>query len=69
MNNTGDNAFNNLSKSHASAKNKSKKMHILVPKRTQLRKRLKTNDENFFDFMKSLLEIDPNLRYVDLIFT
>jgi hypothetical protein len=37
-------------------------MHILVPKRTQLRKRLKTNDDNFYDFVKSLLEIDPNLR-------
>ena len=39
-----------------------KKIHILVPKRTSLRKRLKTNDEYFFSFVKSLLEIDPNLR-------
>lgn len=59
-NNTGDNVFNNLSRSHHS--NKQKKMHILIPKRTQLKKRLKTNDDKFFDFLKCLLEIDPNLR-------
>jgi serine/threonine protein kinase len=63
VNNTGDNnVFNNLSKTNISGKQKVKKMHILVPKRTQLKKRLKCNDENFFDFIKSLLEIDPNLR-------
>jgi NAD+--asparagine ADP-ribosyltransferase len=61
-NNTGENVFTNLSKSHTSTKQKTKKMHISVPKRTQLRKRLKTNDDNFYDFVKSLLEIDPNLR-------
>jgi hypothetical protein len=59
-NNTGDNVFNNLSKSHTS-KGK-KKMHIIVPKRSQLRKRLKTTDEKFLDFIKTLLEIDPHLR-------
>jgi serine/threonine protein kinase len=37
-------------------------MHILIPKRTQLKKRLKTNDDLFYEFLKSLLEIDPNLR-------
>jgi serine/threonine protein kinase len=37
-------------------------MHILIPKRTQLRKRLKTNDDLFYDFIKGMLEIDPNLR-------
>ena len=37
-------------------------MHVLIPKKTQLKKRLKSNDDNFNDFMKGLLEIDPNLR-------
>jgi serine/threonine protein kinase len=41
---------------------KAKKMHILIPKRTMLKKRLKTNDENFYEFIKCLLEIDPNNR-------
>lgn len=63
MNNTGDNVFNNLSKSNNSNKlQKTKKMHILIPKRTNLKKRLKTNDENFYEFIKGLLEIDPNSR-------
>jgi serine/threonine protein kinase len=66
LNNTGENTgnpnvFHNLTKSNQS-KQKNKKMHILIPKRTHLRKRLKTNDEAFFDFIKSLLEIDPNVR-------
>jgi serine/threonine protein kinase len=63
LNNTNENIFSSLSKSKDSGnKNKSKKMHILIPKRTSLKKRLKTNDENFFDFIKNLLEIDPNNR-------
>ena len=41
---------------------KSQKVHILVPKRSSLRKRLRTNDENLYNFLKGLLEIDPNLR-------
>jgi len=61
VNNTGDNVFANLSKSNHSTKHK-KKMHIIIPKRTQLKKRIKSKDENFNDFLKSLLEIDPNLR-------
>jgi serine/threonine protein kinase len=39
-----------------------KKVHILVPKRSSLKKRLKTSDENFYNFVKRLLEIDPNIR-------
>lgn len=63
LNNTNENIFSSLSKSKDSGnKNKSKKMHILIPKRTSLKKRLKTNDENFYDFVKNLLEIDPNNR-------
>lgn len=61
-NNTGDNVFNNLSKSNSSKHQKVKKMHLLIPKRSSLKKRLKTNDENFYDFLKSLLELDPNKR-------
>ena len=60
--NTNTNAFNNLSKSQIPKHPKQTKRHILVPKRSQLRKRLKTNDEGFYDFVKCLLEIDPNLR-------
>ena len=61
--NTNENMFSSLSKSKDSGnKVKSKKIHILIPKRTSLRKRLKTNDENFYDFIKNLLEIDPNNR-------
>lgn len=41
---------------------KSKKIHILVPKRSSLRKRLRTSDDNFYSFVKKCLEIDPNQR-------
>lgn len=41
---------------------KSKKVHILVPKKSSLKKRLRTSDDNFYNFVKGLLEIDPNLR-------
>ena len=61
--NTNENIFSSLSKSKDSGnKTKSKKMHILIPKRTTLKKRLKTNDENFYDFIKNLLEIEPSSR-------
>ena len=54
--NTNENIFSSISKSKDSGnKTKSKKMHILIPKRTSLKKRLKANDENFFDFIKNLL--------------
>ena len=52
----------NESLSQSMNRERSKKIHILVPKRTSLRKRLGTNDENFYNFVKGLLEIDPNLR-------
>ena len=37
-------------------------MHILIPKRTTLRNRLKCDDEEFVDFIKLLVEPDQNLR-------
>ena len=62
MNNTADNCFNNLSKSTSSKNQKVKKMHLLIPKKSSLKKRIKSTDDNFFDFLKGLLEIDPNKR-------
>jgi serine/threonine protein kinase len=41
---------------------KGKKVHILVPKRSSLRKRIRTNNEQFFNFLSGLLKIDPNDR-------
>eukprot|EP00435_Cladocopium_sp_Y103_P034273 s2511_g8.t2 len=37
-------------------------MQLLVPKRTSLRQRMRTNDEAFLDFLSSLLQVDPCLR-------
>jgi serine/threonine protein kinase len=39
-----------------------KKMHVIVPKKTSLKKRIRCDDENFLDFLKKLLTVDPNLR-------
>ena len=39
------------------------KIQILIPKSTSLKHRLKTDDENFIDFVKWLLEVDPEKRY------
>ena len=39
-----------------------KKMHIIIPKRSCLKKRLHCSDESFVDFVKWLLNIDPNKR-------
>ena len=60
--NTNANAFKSLINNQNQKPPGQTKRHILVPKRSQLRKRLKTNDEGFYDFVRSLLEIDPNLR-------
>ena len=38
------------------------KIHILVPKKTTLKHRLKTEDQYFVDFVRWLLEIDPTKR-------
>lgn len=63
VNETENNVFNNLSRSNMSNKGqKCKKMHILIPKQTSLNKRLKASDQAFYDFVKCLLEVDPNKR-------
>lgn len=37
-------------------------MNILVPKKTSLANRIRTDDALFLDFLTSLLRIDPYLR-------
>ena len=39
-----------------------KKMHVIVPKRTLLKNRLHCDDQQFIDFLRYLLKIDPNER-------
>mmetsp|Transcript_22308 Transcript_22308/g.19175 ORF Transcript_22308/g.19175 Transcript_22308/m.19175 type:complete len:147 (-) Transcript_22308:32-472(-) len=41
---------------------KTGKVQILVPKRSSLKHRLRTNDPYFLDFVRCLLEIDPSKR-------
>lgn len=38
------------------------KIHLLIPKKTTLKARLKTNDEVFIDFVSSLLNLDKDER-------
>ncbi len=65
VNDSLNNTENNISKSRDFETKKrggAKKMHILIPKRTTLKKRLKSTDIQFYNFVKTLLEIDPNHR-------
>ena len=39
-----------------------KQMHVIVPKRTLLKNRIHCDDQNFIDFLRYLLKIDPNER-------
>ncbi len=39
-----------------------KKMHILIPKRTTLKARLKCSDDDFVDFIRVLVDPDQNNR-------
>ena len=39
-----------------------KKMHIIIPKKSNIRNRLKANDDLFVDFIKNLLEVDHTKR-------
>ena len=53
---------NNESMNQTNPQERGKKVHILVPKRSSLRKRIRTNNEQFFNFLSGLLKIDPNDR-------
>lgn len=37
-------------------------MHILIPKKTIFKDRIKCNDDDFIDFVRRLVEPDQNLR-------
>lgn len=39
-----------------------KKMHLLIPKKTTIKDRLKCDDNDFVSFIKKLVEPDQNLR-------
>lgn len=39
---------------------KDNRFHILIPKNTTLRARIRTDDEKFLNFLEALLKIDPN---------
>ena len=53
---------NNESENQTQPQEKGKKVHILVPKRSSLIKRIRTDNEQFFNFLSGLLKIDPNDR-------
>ena len=53
---------NNESMNQTSPQERGKKVHILVPKKSSLRKRIRTNNEQFFNFLSGLLKVDPNDR-------
>lgn len=65
----GENDNSSQSNSEASQQKKKKKntdgpikINLLVPKKTSLKHRLKTNDSMFIDFIKCLLQVDPCRR-------
>ncbi|CAE7284343.1 pom1 [Symbiodinium natans] len=39
-----------------------RRLHLLVPKKTSLRQRMRTNDELLLDFLEKLLQLDPAQR-------
>eukprot|EP00446_Apocalathium_sp_SHHI-4_P077948 CAMPEP_0177550734 /NCGR_PEP_ID=MMETSP0369-20130122/65744_1 /TAXON_ID=447022 ORGANISM="Scrippsiella hangoei-like, Strain SHHI-4" /NCGR_SAMPLE_ID=MMETSP0369 /ASSEMBLY_ACC=CAM_ASM_000364 /LENGTH=836 /DNA_ID=CAMNT_0019035983 /DNA_START=44 /DNA_END=2550 /DNA_ORIENTATION=- len=39
-----------------------RRLHLLVPKKTSLRQRMRTDCEEFLDFLTQLLHLDPSLR-------
>jgi len=39
-----------------------RRLHLLVPKKTSLRQRMRTDDELFLDFLSQLLQLDPTKR-------
>merc|ERR1712107_587857 len=38
------------------------RLHLLVPKKTSLRQRLRTDNEDFLDFLGQMLQLDPAKR-------
>jgi len=39
-----------------------RRLHLLVPKKTSLRQRMRTESEEFLDFLTQLLQLDPSKR-------
>mmetsp|Transcript_126574 Transcript_126574/g.269975 ORF Transcript_126574/g.269975 Transcript_126574/m.269975 type:complete len:771 (-) Transcript_126574:151-2463(-) len=39
-----------------------RRLHLLVPKKTSLRQRMRTDSEEFLDFLGGMLQLDPTLR-------
>ncbi|CAJ1332552.1 unnamed protein product [Effrenium voratum] len=39
-----------------------RRLHLLVPKKTSMRQRMRTGDEVFLDFLTQLLQLDPSKR-------
>jgi len=42
--------------------NRGRKLHLLVPKKTSLRQRMRTDCEEFLDFLTQLLQLEPSKR-------
>jgi serine/threonine protein kinase len=40
-----------------------RKMHLYFPKRSSIRQRMRSGDENFVDFLSCLLQLDPAKRF------
>merc|ERR1712014_507168 len=39
-----------------------RRLHLLVPKKTSLRQRMRTESDEFLDFLERLLQLDPKMR-------
>lgn len=39
-----------------------RRLHLLVPKKSSLRQRMRTDDEDFLNFMETVLQLDPTKR-------
>merc|ERR1719356_1567664 len=39
-----------------------RRLHLLVPKKTSLRQRMRTESDEFLDFLERLLQLDPTMR-------
>merc|ERR1711972_718884 len=45
-----------------SCEKRGRRLNLLVPKKTSLRQRMRTNSEEFLDFLEQLLQLDPAMR-------